>query len=68
MHTLPTCPTCNSTYTYKDAELFICPECSHEWTSNEEETAGVRSEIKDANGKIEGIGPMKLKSQFVKNV
>ncbi len=112
MQTLPTCPTCNSTYTYKDAELFICPECSHEWTSTEEETAGVRSEIKDANGnvlhdgdtisvikdlkvkgsslvvkvgtrvknirlvggdhdidcKIEGIGPMKLKSQFVKKV
>jgi protein PhnA len=113
MKTLPPCPSCQSTYTYQDAGLFICPECAHEWnetteTSGENETRI----IKDANGniladgdtvtvikdlkvkgsssvvkvgtkvknirlvegdhdidcKIDGIGAMKLKSQFVKKI
>lgn len=113
MHTLPTCPKCNSDYVYKDGMLFVCPECANEWTN---ETIDLPDEgslnIKDANGnllhdgdtvtvikdlkvkgsslvvkvgtkvkniqlvegdhdidcKIDGIGPMKLKSQFVKKV
>lgn len=114
MNILPSCPQCNSNYTYKDGVLFICPECAHEWTNNstEEKIADTPSTIKDANGntlqdgdtvtvikdlkvkgsssvvkvgtkvkniklvagdhnidcKIDGIGPMKLKSQFVKKV
>lgn len=34
-----TCPKCNSPYGYQDQHLWICPECSHEWsvsTSGEE--------------------------------
>jgi protein PhnA len=31
MNSLPTCPQCNSAYTYPDGELYICPECAHEW-------------------------------------
>jgi len=111
MSALPNCPACDSTYTYEDRELFVCPECEHEWRDGEsnEETASV---IKDAHGntlsdgdtitvikdlkvkgssavvkvgtkvkgirlvegdhdidcKIKGIGPMKLKSEFVKKV
>lgn len=113
MSVLPKCPKCNSEYTYKDGMLFICPECSHEWTGEEvEEISDNLSIIKDANGnilqdgdtvtvikdlkvkgsslvvklgtkvknirlvegdhnidcKIDGIGPMKLKSEFVKKV
>jgi protein PhnA len=111
MNTLPKCPKCSSEYTYKDGLHFICPECSHEWTSEVEEIVSTRI-IKDANGntlqdgdtvtvikdlkvkgsslvvkvgtkvknirlvdgdhdidcKIEGIGAMQLKSQFVKKV
>lgn len=111
MNTLPTCPKCGSEYTYQDGMLFICPECSHEWTGNEEKQIDAdKLVIKDAHGnvlqdndtvvvikdlkikgsssvvkvgtkvknirlvegdhnidcKIDGIGPMKLKSQFVK--
>lgn len=113
MNTVPKCPKCNSEYAYKDGLLMICPECAHEWSTEEidkpEETAAV---IKDANGnilqdgdtvtvikdlkvkgsslvvkvgtkvknirlvegdhdidcKIDGIGSMQLKSQFVKKV
>lgn len=112
MSDLPACPECASTYTYEDRNLFVCPECAHEWPQSVEAAeppADVRS-IHDANGnplvdgdtvtvvkdlkvkgssavvkvgtkvknirlvegdhdidcKIDGIGAMKLKSQFVK--
>jgi len=29
--TLPACPQCQSELTYEDGELYICPECGHEW-------------------------------------
>lgn len=113
MSNLPACPKCHSNYTYQDGEMFICPECAHEWTDIVEESAAVTERvIKDANGnilqdgdtvtvikdlkvkgsslvvkvgtkvknirlvdgdhdidcKIDGIGAMKLKSEFVKKV
>jgi len=113
MSNLPSCPQCQSVYTYQGGVLLICPECGHEWSAG----AGGDAEadervIKDANGnvlqdgdtvtvikdlkvkgsstvvkvgtkvknirlvdgdhdidcKIDGIGPMQLKSQFVKKV
>ncbi|MFQ3246454.1 MAG: protein PhnA [Arenicella sp.] len=33
MSDLPACPSCNSTYTYQDRELFNCPECGKEWSA-----------------------------------
>lgn len=111
MSSLPKCPKCSSEFTYEDGDMFICPECSHEWSKNAAadatETAKV---VRDANGnelkdgdtvtvikdlkvkgsssvvkvgtkvknirlvegdhdidcKIEGFGPMQLKSEFVK--
>lgn len=111
MSALPKCPACGSEYTYQDGNLFICPECAHEWSqvANATEQSD-QSDIRDANGnvlidgdtvtvikdlkvkgsslvvkvgtkvknirlvdgdhdidcKIDGIGPMKLKSEFVK--
>ena len=53
MSNLPNCPKCNSEYTYEDGNLFICPECGHEWNElsanavNEDELV-----VKDANGNI----------------
>ncbi len=111
MSILPQCPKCSSMLTYEDGELYICPECAHEWSKS---SSAVNSEqkhiIRDAYGnelkdgdtitvikdlkvkgsssvvkvgtkvkiirlvegdhdidcKIEGIGPMQLKSEFVK--
>lgn len=110
---LPACPKCNSEYTYQDADLLICPECSHEWKEGEQVDSDENTVIKDAVGntladgdtvtvikdlkikgsssvvkvgtkvknirlvqdssdghdidcKIDGIGQMKLKSEFVK--
>ncbi len=113
MSNLPNCPMCQSTYTYEDRGLFVCPECGHEWSASEEvavEEEGII--VKDVNGnrlsdgdtitiikdlkvkgaqsalkqgttvknirlvegdhnidcKIDGFGPMKLKSEFVKKI
>lgn len=109
----PNCPQCQSEYTYQDGELFICPECSHEWKQGEGQASEQQEIVKDSNGnvladgdsvtvvkdlkikgsssvvkvgtkvktirlitdasdghnidcKIDGIGAMKLKSEFVK--
>lgn len=52
MQKLPNCPKCNSEYTYEDGNLYVCPECAHEWNAavsvNEEE----ENVIKDANGNV----------------
>jgi protein PhnA len=110
MTALPHCPQCNSSYTYEDAGMYICPECAHEWSPAKTETSADALVVKDANGnllndgdsitvikdlkvkgsslvvkvgtkvkgirlvegdhnidcKIDGIGAMKLKSEFVK--
>ncbi|MEH6591428.1 MAG: zinc ribbon domain-containing protein YjdM [Halioglobus sp.] len=111
MSDLPQCPECSSQYTYEDGNMFVCPECAHEW-SKDGDTSSDSDEpvIKDSNGnvladgdtvtvikdlkvkgsssvvkvgtkvknirlvegdhdidcKIDGIGAMKLKSEFVK--
>ncbi|WP_301108505.1 zinc ribbon domain-containing protein YjdM [Sporosarcina sp.] len=52
MSALPNCPKCQSEYTYEDGNLFVCPECAHEWTLEsvvETEEAAV---VKDANGNV----------------
>lgn len=110
MSTLPQCPKCSSEFTYEDGDMYVCPECAHEWPRQAAEIADDRRVVKDANGnvlqdgdsvtvikdlkvkgsslvvkvgtkvknirlvegdhdidcKIEGIGPMSLKSEFVK--
>ena len=111
MSNLPKCPKCGSEYTYEDGNMFVCPECAHEWSKEAvAESADEALVVKDAHGnilqdgdsvsvikdlkvkgsslvvkvgtkvknirlvegdhnidcKIDGIGPMKLKSEFVK--
>jgi protein PhnA len=111
MSGLPKCPKCNSEYTYEDGNLYVCPECAHEWAKDAvEENTDQKRVVHDANGnvlqdgdtvtvikdlkvkgsslvvkvgtkvknirlvegdhdidcKIDGIGAMQLKSEFVK--
>jgi protein PhnA len=113
MSDLPNCPKCGSEYTYLDGDMYMCPECSHEWPQGAAVESGDDAKvIKDANGnllqdgdsitvikdlkvkgsslvvkvgtkvknirlvdgdhdidcKIDGIGAMKLKSEFVKKI
>lgn len=50
-NTLPSCPQCNSIYTYEDGSLYICPECAHEWSKEAlPETGSDTKIVRDANG------------------
>ena len=110
MNNLPKCPICSSEYTYEDGEMYVCPECAHEWAKVPAENADADNIVRDAFGtelkdgdsltvikdlkvkgsslvvkvgtkvknirivsgdhdidcKIDGIGAMQLKSEFVK--
>ena len=50
MSETPDCPQCNGTYAYEDGGLFICPECSNEWTATDAENAANAGIVRDANG------------------
>jgi len=50
------CPKCNSEHTYQDRNLWVCPECFHEWdpsvpaTTAEEESTVMN--VLDSNGNV----------------
>lgn len=48
----PNCPKCNSAYTYEDGDLFVCPECAHEWLQNASEEEEEVAVVRDANGNV----------------
>ena len=51
---LPSCPTCHSSYTYEVSDILACPECGHEWRVGDD-GAGSQEEarqVKDANGNV----------------
>ena len=53
MSQLPNCPKCGSEYTYEDGNLYICPECAHEWSQDASlESSDDTLVVKDANGTI----------------
>jgi protein PhnA len=111
MSSLPKCPNCSSEYTYEDGNMFVCPECAHEWPReaaaesaeqarvvrdaygtvlNDGDSVTVIKDLKirgsssvvkvgtkvrnirlvegdhDIDCRIDGIGAMQLKSEFVK--
>ena len=113
MSTVPPCPKCKSEFAYEDRDLFVCPECAHEWSVlSSTEPESDKLIVRDSNGnvlndgdfvtvikdlkikgsssvvkvgtkvkimrlvegdhdidcRIEGVGAMGLKSEFVKKV
>jgi protein PhnA len=111
MSEIPNCPKCNSAYVYEDGNMYVCPECAHEWSQTDALPGGDNAPVvTDSNGnvlsdgdsvtvikdlkvkgtskvvkvgtkvknirlvegdhdidcKIDGIGAMQLKSEFVK--
>lgn len=52
------CTKCNSENIYSDANMWICPECGHEWSvfetdqTEDTEVAADAGVIKDANGNV----------------
>ncbi len=52
MSELPACPKCQSTLTYEDGALLICPECAHEWSAGEPAGGEDAVVFRDANGNV----------------
>ncbi len=53
MTTLPQCPCCGSEHTYEDGNMYVCPECAHEWTRDAEAEAGDNKRVvRDAYGNV----------------
>jgi len=51
MSDLPGCPQCGSEYTYEDGNMYVCPECAHEWAIVAGgEVVDNERVIQDANG------------------
>lgn len=55
MSTATTCPKCSSEYAYQDGNLWICPECAHEWNpdaAGQTATGTDDGQVRDANGNV----------------
>ena len=49
---LPDCPQCNSEYAYEDGNMLICPECAHEWSTDDADNNDNEKTIRDSNGNV----------------
>ncbi len=50
---LPSCPKCQSEFTYEDGDFYICPECAHEWSKAAAVEAVEEAKVwKDAFGNV----------------
>jgi len=53
MSELPNCLKCGSEYTYEDLNMYVCPECAHEWSKDAgNEQADDAPVFKDSNGNV----------------
>jgi protein PhnA len=53
MTELPPCPKCGSALTYEDGDLFVCPECAHEWRRQAAaESVEPERVVRDAHGNV----------------
>jgi protein PhnA len=53
MSSLPKCPKCSSEFTYEDGNMYVCPECAHEWGKDAlVETAEQQRVVRDAYGNV----------------
>ena len=49
-HDIPACPVCGMENTYPDNELFICPDCAHEWPQVAARHEEAELVVRDVNG------------------
>lgn len=56
MSNQPQCPQCQSVNVYQDGNLWICPECGHEWNQYSDvaavEAVPQDNVIRDAHGNV----------------
>ncbi len=48
-----TCPPCGSENVYHDGNLWVCPDCGHEWNPEAAGSSGAEdASVRDANGNV----------------
>lgn len=53
MSELPPCPRCQSSYTYEDGIVYVCPECAHEWSAQDAVPEASQDKVyRDAAGNV----------------
>ncbi len=52
MSSLPSCPQCQSEFTYEDGGMFVCPECAHEWSAQSAPATEQARVWRDASGNV----------------
>ncbi|WP_372013638.1 zinc ribbon domain-containing protein YjdM [Pseudoxanthomonas sp. 10H] len=50
----PNCPQCGLDNTYADGALWICPDCGHEWGTDE--AVAPAPVVRDSNGNVLAAG------------
>lgn len=49
------CPKCHSNYPYQDGPLWVCPECSYEWSqelAEDKKQQDLDTKVVDAHGNV----------------
>lgn len=52
MSDIPACPVCGMEHTYPDGEVYICPDCGHEWPQHAVAQEESRQVVRDVHGNV----------------
>lgn len=68
MENTPICPECRKENTYFDGSMYVCIDCAHEWTEEENQIASNSNIPKDSNGAelVDGDSVVVIKDLNVK--
>jgi protein PhnA len=53
---IPACPVCGMEHTYPDGEMYICPDCAHEWPQQSVGAEEGASVVRDVHGNVLASG------------
>jgi protein PhnA len=49
---IPACPVCGMENTYPDGDIYVCPDCSHEWPQRSTKAEDGDIVVRDVNGNV----------------
>jgi protein PhnA len=52
MSDIPACPVCGMENTYPDGDVYICPDCGHEWPQHTVAQEESQQVVRDVHGNV----------------
>ncbi|WP_063572111.1 MULTISPECIES: zinc ribbon domain-containing protein YjdM [Luteibacter] len=49
---MPACPRCSMENTYPDGDIYVCPDCAHEWPQQSANVADGAAVVRDVHGNV----------------